>query len=237
MHKNSYYGALIIGAVVTLMLAVTLTLSLSRFHRRPNPPVNSPMVAQAIRSTGESRGGQKESIKVHGHWTIDVRNADGTLATHREFENALQTSGAKVLAHLLARLDTVQPDRWSIRIGEGASGSGPCATPDPAYCEIMESTYPGGLPPRYFKTLTLSVNEAAASFVLNGTATAQRASQIDNLSTFVGECSQGSCNSGLLFTHVDLPAPVNGSCSPNIQCAVSVVSGQIIQVSVTISFS
>ena len=26
---------------------------------------------------------------MHGHWTIDVRNPDGTLVTHREFENAL----------------------------------------------------------------------------------------------------------------------------------------------------
>ena len=30
-----------------------------------------------------------EGIKVHGHWVIDVRNLDGKLVTHREFENAL----------------------------------------------------------------------------------------------------------------------------------------------------
>jgi len=26
---------------------------------------------------------------VHGHWTIDVREPDGTLVSHNEFENAL----------------------------------------------------------------------------------------------------------------------------------------------------
>ena len=33
-------------------------------------------------------GGPAEGIKVHGHWTIEVRDPDGTLVTHREFEKA-----------------------------------------------------------------------------------------------------------------------------------------------------
>jgi hypothetical protein len=37
--------------------------------------------------------GQSEGIKVHGHWTIEVRNPDGKLVTRREFENAVQTNG------------------------------------------------------------------------------------------------------------------------------------------------
>jgi hypothetical protein len=41
---------------------------------------------------GESQPrGNHEGIKVHGHWTIEVRNPDGTLATHREFENSLSS--------------------------------------------------------------------------------------------------------------------------------------------------
>src|ERR1700747_3718133 len=34
-------------------------------------------------------GGQHEGIKVHGHWTIEVRNPDGSLTRHVEFENSL----------------------------------------------------------------------------------------------------------------------------------------------------
>lgn len=49
--------------------------------------------------SGDSR---HEGIKVHGHWTIEVRNSDGTLATHREFENSLtQSTGSPLLANLL----------------------------------------------------------------------------------------------------------------------------------------
>jgi hypothetical protein len=38
--------------------------------------------------------GQSDGIKVHGHWTIEVRNPDGTLAKHSEFENSLATPSA-----------------------------------------------------------------------------------------------------------------------------------------------
>jgi len=33
-----------------------------------------------------------EGVKVHGHWVIDVRNADGSLAQHRDFHNSLVTN-------------------------------------------------------------------------------------------------------------------------------------------------
>ena len=35
-----------------------------------------------------------EGVRVHGHWVIDVRNPDGTLVEHRDFQNALTTGGA-----------------------------------------------------------------------------------------------------------------------------------------------
>jgi hypothetical protein len=35
-----------------------------------------------------------QGIKVHGHWVLQVKNADGTLGERREFENSLVTSTA-----------------------------------------------------------------------------------------------------------------------------------------------
>jgi hypothetical protein len=48
-----------------------------------------------------------EGVKVHGHWVIQVKNADGTLGERREFSNSLVTdqaelSGDEVLAALLS---------------------------------------------------------------------------------------------------------------------------------------
>ncbi len=44
--------------------------------------------APAAEAKAAPRGGQ-EGIKVHGRWTIDVKNPDGSLARHVEFENGL----------------------------------------------------------------------------------------------------------------------------------------------------
>ena len=43
-----------------------------------------------------------EGITIHGHWVMDVVNRDGTIAQHRDFENALAGSqGSSVLAQVL----------------------------------------------------------------------------------------------------------------------------------------
>jgi hypothetical protein len=254
-RKNFYLGALVLGAAVTLTLAVTLTVSISRSHRKPSPASSAPILAQATTPTApESKGGQKELIKVHGHWTIDVRNPDGKLVTHREFENALTASGAENLSDFLARKGTV--GEWAIEIKDFTTG--PCLsdendpTPfEPVPCGVVEATDATtnafGFRSRFY-TLTLStpisidangnpVPGAPKRFMLSGTATAQRASQINHLTTYVVKCPQtGTCH-GYPFTDVGLTAPVNGSCPPNTQCIVNVVAGQIIQVTVVISFS
>jgi hypothetical protein len=63
----------------------------------PNP------VAGPAAPAGQSAPkGQSEGIKVHGHWTIEVKNPDGTVASHREFENAISTVGPDILTGLLS---------------------------------------------------------------------------------------------------------------------------------------
>jgi hypothetical protein len=46
-------------------------------------------VAQNSSATPPVPKGQPEGITVHGHWTIDVRNPDGSTVRHVEFENSL----------------------------------------------------------------------------------------------------------------------------------------------------
>src|SRR5713226_6208411 len=90
------------STTLRVMTAAFLTLLLGAFY----PGVVSNLKAQTPKkaetptkaSAASESGGQKEGIKVHGHWTIDVRNPDGTLVTHREFENSLAASGTLSLA-------------------------------------------------------------------------------------------------------------------------------------------
>lgn len=63
--------------------------------------------------------GSHEGITVHGHWIIDVRNPDGSLVTHREFENSLVTTsgtanGSMFLTGVLGR--TITTGSWEINL-------------------------------------------------------------------------------------------------------------------------
>ncbi len=63
----------------------------------------------------EHAGGPQEGINIHGHWVIDVRNPDGMLVTHREFENSY-------VGHLPAILaGQVSVGGWTIGLIGGAS--------------------------------------------------------------------------------------------------------------------
>lgn len=75
--------------------------------------------------------GNHEGITVHGHWTIEVRNPDGSLARHVEFENSLvQPGGASYITQLM--LGTTVPGGYSIYMTSGPAGGGfgPCAGGD-----------------------------------------------------------------------------------------------------------
>ena len=80
-----------------------------------------------------------EGIKIHGHWVIDVRNPDGTLAAHRDFHNSLVTltgasygpTGDQILAALLSG-NTVPGDPAILFVSGNVS-----ANSDPStYCQV-----------------------------------------------------------------------------------------------------
>jgi len=58
--------------------------------------------AQSSSAKRPAPKGQSEGIQVHGHWTIEVRDPDGRVVTHREFENSLTAAGQGVLANVLS---------------------------------------------------------------------------------------------------------------------------------------
>jgi hypothetical protein len=65
-------------------------------------------------------------VKVHGHWTIVVRNPDGTVTDRRDFENSLAFGGAYLLQNILG--GTVTPGAWAISLGAQLPGNtGPCS--------------------------------------------------------------------------------------------------------------
>ena len=171
--------------------------------------------------TERAAGSRSESIGVHGGWVIDVRNADGSLAAHREFENALQPDGASALVSVLSGANAFGPMAISL------DGS---AHP----CSLERFGIVAGLPCIFAPTAASQLQPTGA-LVLTGTVTASANGVIDVVSTL----SQTSCGAG--------PSPC-GPVSPQLTftqfsfagspiAPIQVVVGQVIQVTVTLSFS
>ena len=82
------------------------------------PATQAQQKVAATSTTGgheKSASGRTEGIKVHGHWTITVRNADGSVASRNEFENSLSPgTGSAALIQMLGR--TATPGLWSINV-------------------------------------------------------------------------------------------------------------------------
>jgi hypothetical protein len=178
MRRSKVYfllSGLAIMAVLGLLLAFVIVPGIS------NNQDNSSASLQQIASAPGDRG---EGVLVHGHWTIEVRNTDGTLAEHREFENTLMAGGKELLAKLLARQSSM--GGWSIRLFGTPTSQGAFADESGGRTGggvIFESSYPDSAP-NMFKNLTVSIpatGEYAGDLVLSGTATANVDGNISNV--------------------------------------------------------
>ncbi|MGH9139591.1 MAG: hypothetical protein ACRD2I_00465 [Vicinamibacterales bacterium] len=185
---------------------------------------------------------QREGIQVRGRWLIEVHDPDGTLVTRLEFDNALAPGGASLLAQFLTGSS---PARWTVELGVYGGSTSPCNGGTfngflQNSCFIVDAAavpLPTGT--SAFSTLAASLGGPASSqVVLAGSATALVAGQIDYVATRQGSCGRftapASCTAAgtvLQFTVHDL---VNGQGQP---APLSIAAGQIITVTVNLSFS
>jgi hypothetical protein len=176
-------------------------------------------------------GGPREGVKVHGHWTIDVRNPDGTLASHRDFENSLQSTGAGVLVGSLSRASVT--GLWHVFLVVSVAPS-PCNSTQ--ICAIDEPTEIGSPDSRNLAVSAPTSGPNAGNVVLAGSVTVAGSGTFIAVLTNVDVCAVGviptGCNSSLVlnfgstvFTNAILMTPI------------SVVPGQLVQVTVVLSFS
>jgi hypothetical protein len=217
--------------LAALLLVCTILCGCTNSTESVSPAPNT--AACPVAASSFSGGAPQEGIKVHGHWTIEVRNPDGTLAERREFENYLYPpAGGQALASFLSRQASV--GGWCIEMW--ASNSNESAFKPNNVCIIAEPAFPYNSQ-SYFKNLTVSSRhdvsdiEDAYKLVLSGTATALSDGKINWVSTAATLLSasippSGAYSSTLYpFTQQDLVSAVNLS------------TGQQITVTVVISFS
>lgn len=188
----------------------------------------APAAKEAIAGQTLSRGGNHEGIEVHGHWTIEVRNPDGTVVTHREFENALQGTGSTFLSLLLAR--QLSAGLWEITL-TGTPEACLNAAGTPVGCIVGEPKSTAGQP-NQFETLVASAG--GGMLTLSGTAVAGEVGSIGSVETDNWQCGSTfapatPCGRSALTVFTST------SSFPGSPIAVS--AGQTIAVTVVISFS
>lgn len=176
------------------------------------------LVVASCGATPPQASGPNEGIQVHGDWTIDIYNVDGSHDEHIAFSNDLYPSGATALRDILAR--SLVPVNWAVWArGEPTSGNPCLAGTNPTVCVMEEATG------------DLQVSTDGASLVLDGAFTAERDGNVGFVSTHLGTCPPDSC---------EFPNPLYFTGTPVANedgVSVNVDEGQTVQVHVEISFT
>jgi hypothetical protein len=220
----------------------------------PAPAHNTaalPAVDASKKEAGQkSDGAINQGIKMHGHWVIDVKNPDGTVVQHRDFENSLVPSASQFLIGLMSGYFI--PGDYEILL-QVPGGSAPCEGPQTGGCAIVRSltTFPGANDCLIYYcgtglTYTYNLANSPYSMVLAGSITANQAGSIGEVVTRYNSCGNTSEVFGTPTT-IETSSPAScvantttnlfGSLSSATITSVPVANGQIIQVTVTITFS
>jgi hypothetical protein len=204
-------------------------------------------VPALVEAQSQGAGGPSEGIKVHGHWTIDVRNPDGTLSSHTEFDNALiPGTGGDLLANLLNRQRTAgswivfltdQHDRGACTLVQpsGARFPASCYVTEPA--AVDSSGVDRDRNATLVASLVTSASGGLTGVKLTGTALVTNPNNpiIDQVTSGQGTCAN-------TVTPADCPTTADGSryrlfTTHLLATPIVPVVGQTVHVTVTFTFS
>lgn len=217
--------AALLAVLVALMLPGAQAQSAKQNEKADNKASNSnqaqtPSSNQATEKKSSPAkeghaGVPHEGIAVHGHWVIDVSNPNGKLVTHHEFENDYVATN--FLPSLMARQSSV--GFWGVQL----TGSGP----NNYFITEAQNTCSGT---NCFNTLAPPSYDNAV-FTLTGTFTAPLSDTISQVQTTAFWCNSS--------TPPATPCPATGyfAFTRTTPSGVTFVSGQIVQVTVNITFS
>lgn len=206
--------------------------------------------AQTTAPAAPAPKGTHEGIKIHGHWTIEVRNPDGTLAARREFENSINAySGAQLVSAALTGGITM--GGWQVALNNGVNfleinTAGAVAT----YCQSLVIN--GGTTTTCSDTLTVTgptltgnAFNSTQTITFSGTAPVPQGfpSEILEVNTINYPCAATVSIADCLSTQANVAILGVGLTARQLDglngdpAALPVGAGQTVAVTVVISFS
>jgi hypothetical protein len=221
----------------------------------PNLPAGALTGIAGSREEGgqETASGMNQNLKMHGHWIIDIKNPDGTLVQHHEFENAIQYDGQNYLVGLMSGYGAAGP--WEIYFSNATatSAGSPCNTAEFPYCASVYSTasQPGLFSCSVYTCaggLTITPKFGVGpTLTLTGSIAATQAGSIGFVATGMSACGGAAGPSGYptaistitpTACYTSTTSSFGGTAtSTTLGVPISVAQGQIIQVTVVLSFS
>ena len=236
--RNRISLALIASGLSVVIVSLMFALVLGVIGPGTDSPTGMETAVLAVAGT-DSNGvvapAPGDGIKVHGLWTIEVLESDGTFVSRQVFETSLTNDGAVTLARILARTRSV--GLWRLEIKDGSGSNHPCLiNTSPAACLLLEP--PGVDVPNASFNLTKGVTISGTNqnkLVLSGHATAWRNGIVSNVIAVQRLCFATVAPSGCPTSTTNIAGLVTIT-GTNIT-AIPVQNGQQILVTVVISFS
>lgn len=233
-NRSKWNRVLAIGLAVVLTLVPNLSLaqgkgdSSSRSQNQAAPSGATSSQFSVDEKTPSH--GPQEGIKIHGHWSIVIKNLDGSVASRHEFENSLISSGSDILAQLLAR--STSTGGWGISVLPSVPGGSSCGGNIP--CVVIEAGEATGVI-SVSSNLTVTYSPNPSRTTLQGSFQASSAGDIGQVSTLLGACPAS-------VTPSSCPSASNNFgqgvfTSHTLTASIPVQSGQIVQLTVTFTFS
>jgi len=231
-------------------------------HQAANADSGIPSSAEAAARTAPK--GVNQGILVSGYWKIDVRNPDGSLAKHIEFENALTNNAITYWLPSALLGQGPQPgtvgsiagvDQPAVGINSYISGNflgyymptfnaGPCdglgclLTVKGSAADNNCQNAAGIGSPNCLETLAAFQPQQSAVTVLQGSfvSSGGTITDVETYITFCVESSSCDVPSGSTVGSKFILANVDDFTSYTLPTPVQVAAGQSVNISVTISF-
>jgi hypothetical protein len=188
------------------------------------------------------------AFHVYGHWTIEVKNPNGKVTTHVEFENSLTLGGSTTLASVLLGNGASVPGGWFLSLSTSTavvSQMPPQTAGMLTNVDIFEPGVagPGALCGAASLSLgcasNLAVSVAGGVLTLSGSVQASSGFTIGLVNSLVYTCPGGTVTGCVATsapsssTPVFTQAPLGGAGQPP---TVPVLAGQTVAATVQITF-
>jgi hypothetical protein len=177
------------------------------------------------------------TIRVYGHWRLEVTDPDGTLVTVREFHNGLLPQGENALVLLLG--GNRSAGGMAIQLLP-TTGAPPCGGPP---CTVAEPRYPAAAGPSVAKTLSKIVSTNPASITLSGSIQVPAAGTVGSVATLVASCAGIAAATGpstispaACQQAAGVQILITGLTQTVLSNPVPLVAGQTVLATVTLTF-